>query len=74
MRLDFSAMAEPAGNDPRWDASAQPGPEIEFDQRIAWQVLAGAKSKQAAARHGATHAWGAIRGASLRIATHARAT
>jgi len=28
--------AEQAGNDPQWDASAQPAPEIEFDQRIAW--------------------------------------
>ena len=25
-----------AGNDPAWDLSAQPVPEIEFDQRIAW--------------------------------------
>jgi hypothetical protein len=25
-----------AGNDPPWDLSAQPEPEIEFDQRIAW--------------------------------------
>lgn len=29
-------VAEPAGNNPQWDASAQPVPEIEFDQRIAW--------------------------------------
>ncbi len=28
--------AEPAGNDPLWDASTQPGPEFEFNQRIAW--------------------------------------
>jgi hypothetical protein len=28
--------AESAGNDPQWDAGAEPGPEIEFDQRIAW--------------------------------------
>ena len=28
--------AEQAGNDPPWDASAQPAPEFEFDQRIAW--------------------------------------
>lgn len=28
--------AEPAGNDPQWGASAQPAPEFEFDQRIAW--------------------------------------
>jgi hypothetical protein len=25
-----------AGNDPAWDLSAQPVPEIEFDQRVAW--------------------------------------
>ena len=24
-----------AGNDPEWDA-AEPAPEIEFDQRVAW--------------------------------------
>ena len=28
--------AEPAGNDPQWDAPTQPAPEFEFDQRIAW--------------------------------------
>ena len=27
---------ERAGNDPEWDMSAQPVPEFEFDQRIAW--------------------------------------
>ncbi len=27
--------AEQACNDPQWDASAQPAPEIEFDQRVA---------------------------------------
>jgi hypothetical protein len=32
-----AAMAqERAGNDPQWDMSAQPVPEFEFDQRIAW--------------------------------------
>ena len=32
-----AAMAqERAGNDPEWDMSAQPAPEFEFDQRIAW--------------------------------------
>jgi hypothetical protein len=31
-----AAGAESAGNEPRWDASAQASPEIEFDQRIAW--------------------------------------
>jgi len=25
-----------AGNDPQWDMVAQPVPEFEFDQRIAW--------------------------------------
>jgi hypothetical protein len=29
------------GNDPQWDTAAQPGSEIEFDQRIAWQVWGG---------------------------------
>ena len=27
---------EQAGNDPEWDMSAQPVPEFEFDQRVAW--------------------------------------
>jgi hypothetical protein len=32
-----AAMASgQAGNDPEWDMSAQPVPEFEFDQRIAW--------------------------------------
>jgi hypothetical protein len=32
-----AAMAsERAGNNPEWDMSAQPAPEIEFDQSIAW--------------------------------------
>jgi hypothetical protein len=31
-----TAAAEQARNDPPWDSSAQPGPEVEFDQRIAW--------------------------------------
>lgn len=32
-----AAMAsEQACNDPLWDMSAQPVPEFEFDQRIAW--------------------------------------
>jgi hypothetical protein len=30
------AAAEQAGNDPQWDSSAHPAPEIDFDQRIAW--------------------------------------
>ena len=33
---EAAAGAEPAGNEPQWDVSAQPGPEIEFDQRSAW--------------------------------------
>jgi hypothetical protein len=32
-----AAMAsERAGNNPEWDMSAQPVPEFEFDQSIAW--------------------------------------
>lgn len=31
-----TAAAEQAQNDPQWDASAQSGPETEFDQRIVW--------------------------------------
>jgi Putative transposase/Transposase zinc-binding domain len=30
------AAAPPADNDPRWEQAAQPLPEIEFDQRLAW--------------------------------------
>ena len=33
---EAAAGVESAGNEPQWDVSAQPGPEIEFDQRIAW--------------------------------------
>ncbi len=33
---EAAAAAEPAGNEPQWNSSAQPAPEIEFDQRIAW--------------------------------------
>jgi hypothetical protein len=33
---EAAAAAEQAGNDPQWDQAAQPAPEIEFDQRIAW--------------------------------------
>ncbi len=33
---EAAAGVEPAGNEPQWDAGAEPGPEIEFDQRIAW--------------------------------------
>jgi len=32
----WEAAAEPGENDTQWDVSAQPVPEIEFDQRIAW--------------------------------------
>ena len=31
-----AAASEPAPNDPRWDSSDQPAPQIEFDQRITW--------------------------------------
>ena len=31
-----AAAADQAENDPQWDQAAQPGPEVEFDQRIAW--------------------------------------
>jgi len=31
-----AAAAEQAENDPQWDQAAQPRPEVEFDQRIAW--------------------------------------
>jgi len=33
---EAAAAAEQAEKDPQWDSSAQPAPEIEFDQRIAW--------------------------------------
>jgi hypothetical protein len=33
---EAAAAAEQTGNDPQWDSLAQPAPEIEFDQRIAW--------------------------------------
>lgn len=32
----WEAAAEQAGNHPQWDLSAQPGPEVEFDQSVAW--------------------------------------
>jgi len=31
-----AAAAEQAENDPQWDQAAQPAPDFEFDQRIAW--------------------------------------
>jgi len=31
---EMATAAEQARNDPQWDAGAEPGPEIEFDQRI----------------------------------------
>jgi len=31
----MASAAEQARNDPQWDAGAEPGPEIELDQRIA---------------------------------------
>ena len=33
---EAAAASQQADNDPQWDMSAQPGPQIEFDQRIAW--------------------------------------
>ena len=33
---EAAAAAQQAENDPQWEVSAQPEPEIEFDQRIAW--------------------------------------
>jgi hypothetical protein len=33
---EAAAAAEQAENDPQWDSSAHPAPEIDFDQRIAW--------------------------------------
>lgn len=32
----WEAAAEQARNDQQWDQTAQPGPDVEFDQRIAW--------------------------------------
>ena len=31
-----AAASQKEPNDPRWDSSAQPAPQIEFDQRITW--------------------------------------
>ena len=33
---EAARASEQAGNDPQWDSAAQPEPEFEFDQRIAW--------------------------------------
>lgn len=33
---EAASATEQACNDPQWDMSAQPVPEFEFDQRIAW--------------------------------------
>jgi hypothetical protein len=33
---EAAAALEQAENNPQWDSSAQPTPEIKFDQRIAW--------------------------------------
>jgi len=49
---------EAADNAQQGDASAQPAPEFEFDQRIAWWVRGGGKSSQAIACHGVTRACG----------------
>ena len=32
---ELAESSAQAGNDPKWDA-AEPAPEIEFDQRVAW--------------------------------------
>jgi len=34
---EATRASEQAGNDPQWYMSAQPVPEFEFDQRIAWR-------------------------------------
>ena len=33
---EAATAAEQAGNDPQWDMSAHPGPEVEYDQSVAW--------------------------------------
>ncbi|MDI6747851.1 MAG: hypothetical protein QMD17_11975 [Rhodocyclaceae bacterium] len=33
---EMATAAEQAENDQRWVQAAQPGPGVEFDQRIAW--------------------------------------
>ena len=33
---EAAAAAKQARNDPQWDSSALPAPEIEFGQRFAW--------------------------------------
>ena len=33
---ELAEASAQAGNDPVWDMSAQPAPEIEFDQSVAW--------------------------------------
>ena len=45
-RLWEAAATEQAKNDPQWDQTTKPGPEVEFDRRIGWKE----KSRQAAAR------------------------
>jgi len=32
----MATAAEQHGNDPQWGVCAQPAPDIEFDQCIAW--------------------------------------
>ena len=32
----MATAAEQAENDQQWDQAAQPGPEVEFDQSVAW--------------------------------------
>ena len=36
---EAAAVAEQARNDPQWDSSGQSAPEIEFDQRIAYDSI-----------------------------------
>jgi hypothetical protein len=36
--LWWAAAGERAENDPQWDQAARPGPEVEFDQRIACEM------------------------------------
>ena len=40
-----AAAAEQVRSDPAWDWSARSAPAIECDQRIAWQVRAGANTR-----------------------------
>ena len=35
-RWEVDAAASPADHEPLWEQAAQPLPQIEFDQRLAW--------------------------------------